>query len=241
MLARLAAEQRADRLKISPVAVTTSGETAQPELRDAITQAFGVPVTDTFASSEGLVGTTAPADDLFVFNTDLCIVEVVDADNRPVPPGKPGAKVLVTNLENRTLPLIRYELADRVTESPDPNPAGRPYRHLAGIDGRTADTLSFPAAGGGSVALLPLRIGAPFARLPEVRQFQVVHERGRLEVRVVLDPAAPGDIPDRVRSAVIRMLLEAGAVPPDVVVTRVSELEREAGPAAKLKLIVSRT
>ena len=34
---------------------------------------------------------------------DLAIpVEVVDEHNRPVPPGRPGYKVLVTNLHNRT-------------------------------------------------------------------------------------------------------------------------------------------
>jgi hypothetical protein len=67
-----------------------------------------------------------------------------------------------------------------------------------------------------------------------------VHERGPLEVRLLLDPAAPDDTPERVRTAVIRTLLEAGAVPPHVAVTRVPALEREARPAAKLKLIVSR-
>ena len=43
---------------------------------------------------------------------DLVITEVVDADNRPVPPGQYGAKVLVTVLFSRTLPLIRYEMSD---------------------------------------------------------------------------------------------------------------------------------
>ena len=80
-------------------------------------------------------------------------------------------------------------------------------------------------------------MGAPFARLPEVRQFQIVHDPARLEIRVVLDPAAPHDTPDRVRGKILRVLDEAGAVPPEVTVTRVRELEREAGPAAKLKLI----
>ena len=42
----------------------------------------------------------------------MCIVELVDADNRPVPPGVPSARVLVTNLTNLTQPLIRYELND---------------------------------------------------------------------------------------------------------------------------------
>lgn len=149
--------------------------------------------------------------------------------------------MLVTNLENRTLPLIRYELADSVTVSPEPHPAGRPYRHLCAIDGRAADTLRFPGRDGGEVAVLPLRLGAPFARVPGIRQFQVVHEPGRLEIRLVLARDAATDATERVRAGVAGVLDEAGAVAPPLEVRQVAGLEREAGPAAKLKLIVSRT
>jgi phenylacetate-CoA ligase len=112
MLARLAAEQRAQRLRIAPMSVTMSSETLVPELRTAMADAFGAPIIDHFGSTEGLVGMTAPDDDVLVFNSDLCIVELVDAENRPVPSGVASAKVLVTNLYNRTQPLIRYELTE---------------------------------------------------------------------------------------------------------------------------------
>ena len=47
---------------------------------------FGAPVLDSFACTEGLfVGKAAPGDDVSIFNTDMCIVEFVDADYRPVP------------------------------------------------------------------------------------------------------------------------------------------------------------
>jgi phenylacetate-CoA ligase len=85
MLARLAAEQRAGRLHIAPLAVTAMGETLVPETRAAISDVFRAPVVDTFGSTEGLVGASAPNDSVLVFNTDMCIVELVDADNRPVP------------------------------------------------------------------------------------------------------------------------------------------------------------
>ena len=74
---------------------------------------------------------------------------------------------------------------------------------------------------------------APFARLPEVRQFQIVHEAGVLEVRVV-------GATDGVATAVADALADAGAIVPEIRVTSVTELERESGPAAKLKLIVER-
>jgi phenylacetate-CoA ligase len=238
----LAAEQLAGRLRIQPRLMAFGSEPMTVEMRARINEAWGIEPAEYYSTTEAPTIASSTPDHpraLEIFE-DQYVVEIVDGDDRPVPPGTAGAKVLVTNLENRTLPLIRYELSDRVVESPDPNPAGRPYRHLAAIDGRTADTLTLPAAGGGTVAVLPLRMGAPFARLPEVRQFQVVHEPGRLEVRLVLDPGAPDDTAERVRAAVIGALLEAGAVPPDVVVTRVPELEREPGPAAKLKLVISR-
>jgi phenylacetate-CoA ligase len=238
----LAAEQLAGRLRIAPRMMAFGSEPLTVEMRERIFEAWGIDPGEYYATTEAAtIASSTPEHPraLEIFE-DQYVIEIVDEANRPVAPGTAGAKVLVTNLENRTLPLIRYELADRVIESPEPNPAGRPYRHLAGIDGRTADTLTFPAAGGGTVAVLPLRMGAPFARLPEVRQFQIVHDAGGLEVRLVLDPGAPADTPERVRMAVIRALLEAGAVPPAVAVTSVERLERESGPAAKLKLIVSR-
>jgi phenylacetate-coenzyme A ligase PaaK-like adenylate-forming protein len=238
----LAAEQLAGRLRIAPRLMAFGSEPLTPEMRERIHAAWAVEPGEYYSTTEAPVIASSTPDHPRALEIleDQYVIEIVDADDRPVPPGTAGAKVLVTNLENRTLPLIRYELADRVTESPDPNPAGRPYRHLAAIDGRTADTLVFPAGRGGTVSLLPLRIGAPFARLPAVRQFQIVHDAGGLEIRLVLDPAAPADTAGRVRGAVSGMLDEAGAVAPPIRVTPVAALEREPGAAAKLKLIVSR-
>jgi phenylacetate-coenzyme A ligase PaaK-like adenylate-forming protein len=52
-------------------------------------------------------------------DTDMCIVELVDDDHRPVPRGIPSTKVIVTNLYNVTQPLIRYELTDTFVRRPD--------------------------------------------------------------------------------------------------------------------------
>ena len=242
VVALLAAEQLAGRLRIAPRLMALGSEPLTDEVRDKVQRAWGFDPGEYYATTEAhTVAASTPdhprALELF---EDQFVIEIVDEHDRPVPPGTAGAKVLVTNLENLTLPLIRYALEDRVVESPEPNPAGRPYRHLAGIDGRAADTLTFPGRAGGTVDVLPLRIGAPFSGLPQVRQFQIVHDPGGLEVRLVLDPDAARETPAIVRAAVLRVLDEAGAVPPAVVVTPVAELEREPGAAAKLKLVLSR-
>ena len=242
VVALLAAEQLAGRLRIAPRLMALGSEPLTIEVRDRLQRAWGFDPCEYYSSTEvpTLAASTPDHPHALELFEDQVVVEIVDEHDRAVPPGTAGAKVLVTYLENHTLPLIRYELSDRVVESPEPNPAGRPYRHLAAIDGRTADTLTFPARAGGTVDVLPLRLGGPFAGLPQVRQFQIVHDPGGLEVRLVLDQRAPRETPAIVRAAVLRVLEEAGAVPPAIVVTPVAELEREPGAAAKLKLIVAR-
>ena len=238
----LANEQLSGRLAIAPRVLAFGSEPLTRETRERIEEAWGIDPSECYGATEAPVIAISALDHprSLELLEDLHVIEVVDEDDRPVPPGTAGAKVLVTNLSSRALPLIRYELADSVTVSPEPNPAGRPYRHLAGIDGRTADTLSFPARDGGRVSVIPLRLGAPFARLVGVRQFQIVHDPGGLEVRLALDPSAPVDTCERVGAAVLAVLEETGAIAPPIRVTPVAELEREAGPAAKLKLVVSR-
>ena len=83
--------------------------------RTAVTQAFGVPVVDMFASTEGLVGHSEPGGTVLTFAGDTCLAECADEKGRPVPDGVASAKVLVTNLHNLTQPIIRYELTDRFT------------------------------------------------------------------------------------------------------------------------------
>jgi phenylacetate-coenzyme A ligase PaaK-like adenylate-forming protein len=77
------------------------------EARIAIELAFGVPLINQFVSTEGLVGHSEPGDAALSFATDMCIVELVDDENRPTLPGQTSAKVLITNLHNHTQPLIR--------------------------------------------------------------------------------------------------------------------------------------
>jgi phenylacetate-coenzyme A ligase PaaK-like adenylate-forming protein len=164
---------------------------------------------------------------------DLVVLEVVDERNHPVAPGVPGHKVLVTSLVNRALPLIRYEIADAVTLASGPDPSGRPYRRILRVDGRNDDVLRFAAVGGGEAIVLPHRLRVPFARLPEVTQYQIVREPRRLVIKVVLRTAAPEDTAARISAGIHSALEEAGAVPPPIAVEPVTTIEREPGKLIK--------
>jgi phenylacetate-coenzyme A ligase PaaK-like adenylate-forming protein len=226
MLARLAAEQRAGRLHVAPRAVTSTSETLLPETRAAISDAFAVPVVDTFGSTEGLVGTSAPGDDVLVFNTDMCVVELVDDDNRPVPPGVPSTKVLVTNLYNLAQPLIRYELTDSFVRQPDAADQGHLRAH---VHGRSDDVFDYHG-----IVIHPLTIRSVMVKTPQVVDYQVRKTpRG-----VHIDAIAAGTLDiDRLTGLLADALDEAGLNHPDVTVRIVSTLERH-GESGKLRRFV---
>jgi phenylacetate-CoA ligase len=237
--ALLADAQLEGRLRIHPRVALLGGEPLTEDVRRRIGEAWGIEPANVYATTEAPIvavgdGRHAGLD----ITEDLLVVEVVDADYQPVAAGVAGERVLVTSLANRCQPLIRYELSDRVTLDGAPNPSGRPYAQIATVDGRAADTLHLPARAGGQVALLPYALAAPFAELPAVRQYQIVYHPDRLQVRLVLRPAA-ADVRERVRGALRDALVAAGAVPPRIDIECVAELEREPGPAAKLKLVKS--
>jgi phenylacetate-coenzyme A ligase PaaK-like adenylate-forming protein len=162
MLARLALEQQSGRLRIHPQFVGSTSETLTPSLRATITEAFGGPITNSFASREGLIGLSATVDDTVVINSDFCIAEVVDAQKRPVPPGVPGNNVLLTNLFNLVQPLIRYEVGDHLVE------AASAGFLKATVEGRSDEMLTF-----GYQPLHPLVISGVLVKHPEVVDYQV--------------------------------------------------------------------
>jgi phenylacetate-CoA ligase len=69
--------------------IISTGEALLPEARAEITAAFGTPVINSFATTEGLMGTSPPGGDVLMSNSDMCIAELVDAGNRAGRAGGP--------------------------------------------------------------------------------------------------------------------------------------------------------
>jgi phenylacetate-coenzyme A ligase PaaK-like adenylate-forming protein len=214
-LVQLAAERRAGRLQIKPISIAAMGETVTAEDRAAIQAAFGIPLITQFTSTEGLVGQSAPGEAVINFAGDTCIVEMVDADNRPAPEGAEAAKVLITNLHNHTQPLIRYELTDRFIPHP-PDPGSGLSR--ATVEGRADDVFRYA-----DVAIDPLVIRTVMVRTPAALEYQVQQTARGIEVRVVLD----GHLDYAALAASLQRSLRAAGLPdPQVRVHAVTDIAR---------------
>jgi phenylacetate-CoA ligase len=240
MIAALAEEQIAGRLRISPRIVTTSSELRTAEMTAAIEAAWGVDPFDLFGVSEsGMVACECERHRGMHLFDDLVAIEVVDAAGDPVPDGEVGDRILVTSLDNRIQPTIRLAVSDRVSIDPDPCPCGRPMRLLRAVDCRSDDIIHLPSANGRSVAVHPMQF-APVAKAREVREFQVVQEGSTLNVRVVLHPGSDaGALERRLADELGSSLSGLGVAEPVIRIERCDSLERDPAKMGKLRLVVA--
>ena len=186
-------------------------------MRTAIVAGFAAPIVDMFGSTEGLVGVSAPDDSVLVFNNDVCITELVDDENRPVPPGTPSAKVLMTNLSNFAQPLIRYEITDSFIEQPPSE--GCEHGHLrAKVAGRSDEVLRYEG-----IDIHPIVVRSVLVKSPDVIDYQVRQTDHGIDVATVA--TATLDV-DHLRSCLTHALDGAGLADAEVTLRAVGTLQR---------------
>ncbi|HET6571727.1 MAG TPA: hypothetical protein VFG58_09595 [Solirubrobacterales bacterium] len=223
----LADRQLAGELTIAPRCVVTGGEVLTDDVRERIVAAFGREPFNGYGTTE--VGYVALECDrhagLHVFE-DQVLIEIVDDEYRPVPAGRAGTRLLVTNLFNRTQPLIRYELDDLVTASPEPCPCGRPFPLLKTIEGRSDDILELPARGGGTTKVHPVTLRSPLAGIAALSEYRIVYRAGELRIEAVLTGSDGRQACREIESSLGAALAEGGAQPPPIHVESVTEIPR---------------
>lgn len=172
-LSVLAREQEAGRLAIRPALALTGAEWLSPAARERIAAAFGCPVRDTYAASEFMGIAFDCRHGRLHVNSDWAVLEAVDEEYRPAPPGTASRTTLLTNLANRVQPILRYDLGDSVTMLPSPCPCGSGLPAIQ-VEGRRDEVLSFSGPGGETVPILPMAIATAVEETPWVRAWQAV-------------------------------------------------------------------
>lgn len=153
--------------------IVSSAETLWPHQREIIEKAFGIKVFDRYGSREvGQIASECHAHNGLHISADRVLLEILDDDDKPCPPGTTG-RIVITDLDNLGMPLIRYEIGDRGAISDTSNcSCGRGLPLLQRVEGRTMDMIEIPDGRklGGTFWTLLLRTR------PGFRQVQVVQE-----------------------------------------------------------------
>jgi phenylacetate-CoA ligase len=158
-------------------AVVSSAEVLTPDLRRRLEETFGAPVFDRYGARE--VSTIA-----FECPSHEGLHTIDEANLVEIEPGTDG-NVLVTNLNNFTMPLVRYRLGDRAHRIEGACPCGRGLGRLTPVHGRIGDYLVAPSGRKvHSEFFTHLFYGSR-----GVRQFEVVQTSAEdLVVRIVKGP-----------------------------------------------------
>lgn len=177
------------------------GAQMTPSLRRAMEKAYAAPVHQNYGLNEMGMAAVRCAHGRYHVNTELCLVEIVNADGRKCLPGEVG-HLLVTGLANFCMPLLRYDTGDLAEGLFDTLcPCGSTLPSFGEIAGRFRHYAGLPSGTRERVRVVRETIEhMPPERLAFLRRYQLYQDR---ENRFALRLKTVSPIPDVFRDAVL--------------------------------------
>ncbi len=159
--------------------IYTSAEALYPSVREELEESFGAKVRNRYAAREfGMIAGDCPKGEGLYLAEMRMFFEFLPALGEDS-----LSEMVITDLDARAMPMIRYRIDDLGTPLAGADPAGRPWRRLAAVDGRSMDVVVTPEgkAFGGTFFTLIFR---PYDQ--SILQFQVIQDaEDHLDLRIV--------------------------------------------------------
>ncbi|NGP75946.1 phenylacetate--CoA ligase family protein [Balneolaceae bacterium YR4-1] len=149
-----------------------------------ISKAFKAPICDQYGCSEiYFIAAECPHKEGLHIFVDSVKVEILDDNNKPVPDGEYG-KIVITNLNEYSFPLIRYENGDKGRLLTKKCSCGLSLPLMDKVKGRISDNIELP----NGTVLSGEYLTTIFDNYTEtVKQFQVIqHKSDNITIKVVL-------------------------------------------------------
>ena len=196
MLARYLLDKDVSNLR--PRGIVSTSMMLLKHERQVIEEAFGCRVTDRYGSEEvGLIGCECERHEGFHLNIEHLYVEFLRADGSAAEPGEEGA-IVISDLLNRGMPLLRYRIEDVGVPSARRCPCGRGLPLMERVTGRVADYLK--RRDGSLVAGVSL-VERTLTAIPGIEQLQIV-QPGRDQI--VLNIVRAADFTAATEEALLR-------------------------------------
>ncbi len=161
-------------IDLRPTGIVATSMMLLDQERAVIEDAFQCKVSNRYGCEEvGLIAVECEKHQGMHINSSHIILECLDANDQPVPPGESG-KLVITDLNNFGMPLIRYRVEDVGVLSAQKCSCGRTTPLLERLEGRVADFLKKPD--GGQVAGVSL-VERTLTKIPGIEQMQLVQEK----------------------------------------------------------------
>ncbi|MGA1826204.1 MAG: phenylacetate--CoA ligase family protein [bacterium] len=148
----------------------TTGDNLFPQYRKTIESAFHCKVYDTYGGDIFSIAGQCECDN-YHLNEENTYVEIVDDNDKPMV-GDSLGHVIVTEFNNRVMPLFRYRIGDMAKLKSGYCPCGRTLSLLGSVEGRDSDLILLP--NGRKIVVHFFTI--IFENMKGVDQFQVIQE-----------------------------------------------------------------
>ncbi len=167
---------------ISPKGIVCSAETLTEEKRNLIEEVFNCKVLNRYGSREtGLIASECKAQEGLHINASDLFVEI---DNSRVPNNTDGSgEVIVTDLNNFVMPMIRYNMEDLATPVDKICSCGRGLPLIGKVKGRTSDFIVHPDGR----LIHGEFFSHAFYHIPGISQFQIKQNKLNL-IEIVIVP-----------------------------------------------------
>lgn len=196
-----------------------TGETLYPGQRAVIERVFGAPVANGYGSRDaGFIAHQCPSGALHL-SAEHIVVELVDGDGHPVPPGEQG-EIVTTHLATDDFPFIRYRTGDVAVLGTEPCACGRGLPVLREVFGRSTDFIRTKAGN----AMHALALIYEVRDKPGVQAFKLTQEADySLDLQLVTASGFTAEVESSIRAGILaRMGSDASltirrvaAIPPE--------------------------
>ncbi len=130
----------------SPGRIVTGAEALHEFQRELIEMAFNCPVYNTYGCREFMsIAVECKEEKKLHINADQLLVETINDEGESIM-DEPG-DVVITDLSNFGMPLIRYMNGDRAVLSKQPCSCGNPLPIMEKVEGRKLDIIKTPQGG----------------------------------------------------------------------------------------------
>ncbi|RJQ13979.1 MAG: phenylacetate--CoA ligase family protein [Nitrospiraceae bacterium] len=197
---------------------------------------WGAKVFSTYASSETITTfCECTAQRGGHLHPELAIVEIINDEGKPLPPGETG-EVVVTTLSVEGMPLLRFKTGDVSFLADGPCECGRYSLRLGPISGRKKQMIKYRGT-----TLYPQAVYEVLDEIPGVGEYYVAVSSDfdlsdilRVYVSATNGPCSPDNIMDRLQARL--------RVRPEVVVTSDEDVKRHisAGNSRKINRFIDR-
>jgi phenylacetate-CoA ligase len=177
--------RKAGRYRFQPKGIISTAMVLHAWQRRVIEDVFACRVTNRYGCEEvSLIACECEYHQGLHINSDGVFLEL-ERDGVPAAPGEPGS-ILVTDLANRGMPIIRYKVGDVAVLSDARCPCGRGLPLLNRLEGREADYVVTPRG----ELISGISLTENFAlQIPGIAQMQLIQEAvDRFVFRIVRGP-----------------------------------------------------